>query len=146
MAYWDTSCLIKLYTAEPDSNDFEAYVIGGATLVTLAFARLELHAALQRKEAANDLQPGGAQQALAAYDADVSLGLISVKTMNSAVVQKFDAIIEQCYRQRPVIPLRTLDAIHISTAAVVAESLVVATDRRLREAALSVGFAVYPPP
>lgn len=146
MAYWDTSCLLKLYAPEADSIDFEAQVLSGVTLVTSQIARLELHAALQRKEAAGDLLPGGARRALAAYDADVALGLIGVAAMDLAVVRTFDEIVEQCYHRQTPILLRTLDAIHVSTAALAAESVIVATDRRLREAALSLGFSVYPPP
>ena len=116
------------------------------TLVTSELARLELHAALQRKEAAGDLLPGGARRALAAYDADVTSGLIVVKAMDSVVVRRFGAIVEHCYRHVPPILFRTLDAIHVSTAAVATESIVVATDKRLREAALSLGFAVFPSP
>jgi predicted nucleic acid-binding protein len=41
--------------------------------------------------------------------------------------------------------LRTLDAVHLSTAVVAGELEIVATDKRLREAALSLGIAVYPP-
>ena len=146
MAYWDTSCLLKLYAPEADSIDFEAYVLGGATIVTSGIARFELHAALQRKEAAGDLRSGGARQAISAYDADVAHGRISVKMIDSVVAQEFDAIVEQCYRRQPPISLRTLDAIHISTAGAVAESIVVATDRRLREAAFSLDFPSIQPP
>jgi uncharacterized protein len=146
MAYWDTSCLLKLYAPEADSTDFEVHVMDSVTLVTSVIARLELFAALQYKEAANDLHAGGARQALAAYDSDVALGLISVRAMDSAVVEKFEAIIEQCYRRSPPLYLRTLDAIHLSTATVVEESEIVATDKRLREAALGLGFSIYPAP
>jgi uncharacterized protein with PIN domain len=52
MAYWDTSCLVKLYVPEADSAVFTAHISGGATVVTSAIARLELWATLRRKEAA----------------------------------------------------------------------------------------------
>jgi predicted nucleic acid-binding protein len=54
-------------------------------------------------------------------------------------------MIGQCYfRERP-IQLRTLDAIHLSTASIVGASVLVATDRRIRAAAESFGFTVFPP-
>ena len=146
MSYWDTSCLLKLYAPETDSLDFETRVLGGATLVTSEIARLELHAALQRKEAAKDLQAGGARRALAAYDADVAAGLVSVRPISPMIVAKFEAIIEKCYGQHPVVPLRTMDAIHLATAAEAAELEIVVTDKRLREAAIVLGFSVYPSP
>jgi uncharacterized protein len=146
MSYWDTSCLIKLYVPEADSAECRAHVVGGATLATSEIARLEMYAALQRKEARNDLHPGGARRALAAYDADVAAGFVSVIAMDPAIVEKFEVIIDRCHHQSPPVLLRTLDAIHLASASVAAESEVVATDKRLREAALSLGFSVYPFP
>src|SRR5580658_1690645 len=135
MAYWDTSCLFKLYAPEPDSTILRAHALKSATIVTSQITRLEIWAALQRKETSRDLQPGGARTALDAYDADVAAAMISVKPLDRAVVEKFEAIIEQSARNSPPLPLRTLDAIHLSTAAAFAESQIVATDNRLREAA-----------
>jgi len=144
MAYWDTSCLIKLYAAEADSIDFQAHVYGDPAVVTSEIARLELCAALHRKEAAGGLQPGGARRELAAYDADVAAGLIAVNGISPAIVEHFEVIIERCHQQSPPLLLRTLDAIHLATAAVSGESQIVATDKRLRDAALLLGFTVYP--
>jgi predicted nucleic acid-binding protein len=146
MAYWDTSCLIKLYAFEADSADFQAHALAGSSVVTSEITRLELHAAPQRKEAARDLQVGGARQLLRVFDSDVANGLILVKALAPAVAAQFDAIIEQCYRQTPVLPLRTLDGIHIATAVDAGESEFVATDKRLRDAALKLGFTLYPIP
>jgi predicted nucleic acid-binding protein len=75
MAYWDTSCLVKLYAPEADSADLKAHVVSGVTVVT-----------------------------------------------------------------------SEIDAIHLSTALVSAETQVVATDLRLRDAAMRMGLGVYPPP
>jgi predicted nucleic acid-binding protein len=146
MAYCDTSCLLKLYAPERDSTTFKSYVVSGVTLVTSEIARLELWATLRRKKAAGDLQPGGARRALGAFDSDISAKLIAIEAIDSQVVARFEAIIEQMHGLKPAIQLRTLDAIHLSTAAVSGESEVVATDRRLRDAALRLNFTIYPPP
>jgi predicted nucleic acid-binding protein len=55
-------------------------------------------------------------------------------------------IIERAFGQSPAIMLRTLDAIHLAAAIVSGELEVFATDKRLREAAISLGLSVYPPP
>ncbi len=34
MSYWDTSCLIKLYTPEPDSATFHTHLATGGACVT----------------------------------------------------------------------------------------------------------------
>jgi len=146
VAYWDTSCLLKLYAPEADSLSFKAHALHASTLTTADITRLELFAALRRKEAAGDLHNGGARLALSAYDADVAAGLIAVTGMNRQIVERFEEIIERSSSQAPPIMLRTLDAIHLAAAIVSGESEVVATDKRLREAAISLGLAVYPPP
>jgi hypothetical protein len=58
---------------------------------------------------------------------------------------EYETIIEQCHGQTPALPLRTLDGIHLATARVSGEWEVTTTDGRLREAALVLGFSVYPP-
>lgn len=145
MAYWDTSCLVKLYAPEADSAVFKAHVVNGAMVVTCEIARMELWATLRRKEAVGDLDAGGARKALQAYDADVAAGQITVEAMDTAVAAEYEAIIDQCHGQTPTLPLRTLDAIHLASARVSGESEVIATDKRLREAALVLGFRLYPP-
>ena len=146
MAYWDTSCLLKLYAPEADSAALEAQLVSGATVVTSEITRWELWAALRRKEAAGDLSAGGARQALQAYDADILAGQIAMEPLSAAVVTEFEAIIEKCVGQTPPVLLRTLDAMHLAVATVAGEVELVATDRRLLEAALTLGFRVYPPP
>lgn len=145
MAYWDTSCLVKLYAPEADSAVFKARVVNGATVVTCEIARMELWATLCRKEAEGDLGAGGARKALEAYDSDVASGQIAVEAMDAAVAAEYETIIENFHGQTPALPLRTLDAIHLASAKVSGESEVIATDKRLREAALVLGFSVYPP-
>lgn len=50
----------------------------------------------------------------------------------------------QCYQQTPPIPLRTLDALHLATARVAGETEIVATDKRMRDAAKLLGFTLFP--
>ena len=49
-----------------------------------------------------------------------------------------------CYRRRPALPLRTLDALHLASARVAGEVEIVATDAKLREAASILGFTLFP--
>jgi predicted nucleic acid-binding protein len=84
--------------------------------------------------------------ALDTYDADVAAGLIRMEALGRAVVAKFEEIVERFHHPAPLMPLRTLDTIHLSTAVVAGETEMVATDKRLRAAALQMGFALYPPP
>jgi predicted nucleic acid-binding protein len=145
MAYWDTSCLVKLYVPEMDSAFFRSHVVGGATIVTSELARLELWTTFRRKEALGDVAHGGGLQALRAYDTDVLGGLVTVVPMTAIVRSQFESVIEQCLSRVPPLPLRTLDALHLATAVTSSESQFVATDKRLRGAASMLGLTVYPP-
>jgi hypothetical protein len=49
MSYWDTSCLIKLYTPEPDSQIFRDFLDVGAACVTCDITPLEFWATVRRK-------------------------------------------------------------------------------------------------
>ena len=146
MAYWDTSCLLKLYAAEPDSVALQSHLLAETTTVTSMITRFELWGALRRKESLGDLRRSAARTALAAYDADVASRLIQIAPLDTMVLAKFELTIEQCYSRSIPIALRTLDAIHVATALISGETEVVATDSRLREAARFLGLNVYPPP
>ena len=50
MSYWDTSCLVKLYTPEPDSEIFADILAGGDHCITCDLAPLEFWATVHRKE------------------------------------------------------------------------------------------------
>ena len=145
MAYWDTSCLLKLYVAEADSPQLQAHAAKGDVIRTSSVTRLELFTAFCRKEAAGGLAAGQAVGTLALYDADVLTGTIAVTPVSPAVTRAFELLVSQLYGRQPAIPLRTLDALHLATADVLGEAEMVTTDKRLRDAALVHGLTVFPP-
>jgi predicted nucleic acid-binding protein len=144
MGYWDTSCLAKLFLVEADSVVLRAHMADTGTVITGEIARMELWVALRRKEADGDLAEGGAQEALQKFDQEVAAGRVKVLAMDSAMELEFDSVIDQCYSADPQIYLRTLDAIHLASARLSGESEMVTTDRRLRDAAVMLGFTVFP--
>ncbi len=144
MAYWDTGCLLKLYVTEPNSAYFKALVLSNPRVVTSEIAQFEVFAALHRKEAITDLPAGGAARALVDWNADISTGLIQVIPISIVVSQTYQIAVEHCYRQSPALQLRTLDAIHLASALASQEPQIVATDKRLRDAAVSMGLVVLP--
>ncbi|NQX02856.1 PIN domain-containing protein [bacterium] len=62
MSYWDTSCLIKLYTPEPDSQIFRDFLAEGTACVTCDITPLEFWATVRRKESEGTLAPGEARK------------------------------------------------------------------------------------
>ena len=60
------------------------------------------------------------------------------------VEREFGQVLAFCYSQSPMIPIRTLDALHLASARVAGESELVATDKRMRDAAKALGFSLFP--
>lgn len=129
MIYLDTSAMVKLVVAEPESaalidwlneHDIEP-------LVTSVIGRIELLRAAMRVDAAGT---AAARQLLASVD-----GLILT-----------DEIVEQAGALAPS-ELRTLDAIHLATALVYRRSITAlcAYDHRLLAAARVHGLPVVSP-
>ena len=85
MSYWDTGCLVKLYTPEPNSVQFSSYLAANSTCVTADLAPLEFWATVRRKEAEGLLSAGGAQKVQTAFESDIDAGLIQVQASDESV-------------------------------------------------------------
>lgn len=145
MSYWDTSCLIKLYTPEPDSGLFQNRLAAGGSCVTCDITPLEFWATVRRKESEGVLALGGARKVQSALEEDIDAGLVSMKACDALVRAEFALVVDRCHALQPPVFIRTNDALHLAAAKCTGETEIVATDRRLREAALALGFSVFPP-
>jgi uncharacterized protein len=135
MSYWDTSALAKLYLQEPDSADFLRKAANEPVIVTAKLALIEMRRVAFRKESEGFIQAGTAEAILNQMNQDISSGEVRIVEMDARVEVALNAIMATCYRRTPPLPLRTLDAIHLTAAQVAGETELVVTDRRLREAA-----------
>ena len=144
MSYWDTSCIVKLYTPEPDSEMFRDYLAQGVACVSCDITALEFWATVRRKEAEGVLAPGEARKVQTALESDLADGSILIKPCDSTVRSRFDQIVDQCHSFIPPIFIRTNDALHLAAAGCAGETEIVATDKRLRQAALALGHTVFP--
>lgn len=146
MSYWDTSCLIKLYTPEPDSGLFQNRLAAGGSCVTCDITPLEFWATVRRKESEGVLALGEARKVQSALEEDIDSGLVSMRTCDALVRKEFESVVETCHALRPAVFIRTNDALHLAAARCAGEMEIVATDKRLRDAALALGFSVFPFP
>jgi predicted nucleic acid-binding protein len=146
MSYWDTSCLVKLYTPESDSPVFASYLATHPSCVTADLSLLEFWATVRRKETEGTLATGEAQRVQTALEQDGSAGAISIVEIDQRVRVEYKAVVHRCLSQTPPIYIRTNDAQHLAAAKCAGESEIVATDKKLRDAALLLGFTVFPPP
>lgn len=147
MSYWDTSALLKLFVVENDSATFRHYAAeSSGRWVTSEWTRLELWSALRRKEAEGFLPRAQARSLLADFDTGASQGDWKLQPDSPRARLEFERVVEECLSQAPPLFIRTLDALHLATAVTAGETELVTADKRLREAALLFGFALFPPP
>lgn len=126
--YLDTSALVKVVVAEPESPALRAWLAAtDRNPVSCDLARTELFRAVRRAA------PGFLLRAREVLD---SVTLVEVTT----------AIFEDAGRLDPTI-LRTLDAVHLAAALELGDDLdgIVTYDDRLAEAARANGVAVSVP-
>jgi predicted nucleic acid-binding protein len=144
MSYWDTSALAKLYLLEPDSADYSQKAALDPAIATTRFALFEMRRVAFRKESEGFIQAGTAENVLALVNQDIAAGQIGIVELDLKVEAEFNAIMATCYRHAPPLPLRTLDALHLASARADHQIELVATDKRMREAAKLLGLSLFP--
>ncbi len=144
MSYWDTSALLKLYVAEPDSGVFLAFAASAPKLVTAFIGKHEARAAFLRRETEKVLSPGGGEACYQKLLHDLNLGRLEVILESTQLEDEFGRILAQCLSHSPPILVRTNDALHLAAAKVTGETEFLSADGKQRAAATFLGFTVLP--
>lgn len=127
LTYIDSSAIVKLVVAEPESNVLRRYLSRRQPLVSSALARTEV---------ARALLPSGPEALARGDDALRRIQLLRVN----------DRVLSEAGRMEPA-ELRSLDAIHLASASQLAPSVtrIVTYDERMAEAARAIGWSVASP-
>jgi predicted nucleic acid-binding protein len=127
MIYLDSSALVKLVVLDTESRALRGYLRDEPTRITCALARTELLRAVR---------PVG----------PAALALARRVLRSIDLVRLDDALLDAAAMLEP-IGLRSLDAIHLAAAQLVAPTLraVVTYDHRMAEAATALGFPTVAP-
>jgi predicted nucleic acid-binding protein len=144
MAHWDTSALLKLYLAEPDSTVFEGIAPANTSPGTAFIARHEARTAFSRREAEGALPPGEAENLYQSLVSDMEAGLVLEQPQSPALEAELGDVLRLCLMSSPPVFVRTNDALHLAAARVAGETEFVTADVRQRAAALHLGFKVLP--
>jgi predicted nucleic acid-binding protein len=139
--YLDSSIIVKLLVAEPDS-EFFINSLKGRPLAVSELAQTEVFSALLSRERAGKISAADRRRAWREFEARIEAGEIQLKPLNSVVLRKAMRSLEHCH---PKVPLRTLDAIHLATVDLCQDFPLATTDARLRDAAAGLGFDLFPP-
>jgi predicted nucleic acid-binding protein len=141
LIYWDTSCALKLYVRESDSELWEERAVDcREDLVASALLEAELAYALIRKESLGDVRPGGADALLARFRRDVEWARFTLYPVGTDVLHTAVELANRCVKVGKSGAVRTLDGIHLATAQLLKCSAVATADRRMRAAAESLGI------
>lgn len=145
MIYWDTSALVKLYVAEPDSPYFlELAEETGRQIVSSAIAATEVLCALYGMEHRRVLKRGGARRIHEEFLSDSGTGRIVTIPFGPDIAGEAKKLVELASRPPKGFLIRSLDAIHVASAVISKASFVVATDERLRRATELMGLKLCP--
>jgi predicted nucleic acid-binding protein len=136
--YLDTSVLVKRYTAEPDSAEVDALLVG-STLVTSELAIGEVWSALLSKERGRVLSASQRDAAWRAFNEDIEEGELRIIPRDGVMIREAN---EAMLSVHPYVPLRTLDAIQLATYQSVITGALFTKDKRMRDAAKLLGLTV----
>jgi len=141
LIYWDTSCVLKLYTPEDDSGVYLDMADGsGEPLFSSEVLNTELFYALCQKESRGYIKSGWAERLHQKFRSDVENGRLVLLAVGHDVLAQAVEVARSCYAQKPPIMLRTLDGIHLGTALAAKCTEIVTTDRRMRQGAELLGL------
>lgn len=140
-SYWDTSCVVKLYCRESDSEVFlEALANEAEPLRSSSLLEAELFFALQQKWARGETGTRSPESLFEEFLDDVERGRIHLYPVGSDVIEESRRVAQVCFNHQPSIPLRTLDGLHLATARLAHCDRIFSTDLRMKSAAALLGF------
>ena len=133
MIYVDTSALAAIYFPEAASDRIERIVLAESACAISELTEVELFSATSRRLRMRELSRRDANAVAASFRADLSSNILEILPITSANYRYARGLIA-----RFDMPLRTLDALHLSLAA--SEGLEMLTlDRALARSARRLG-------
>lgn len=139
IVYAESSAVLAWLLHEPDSEPVRTALQAADMIVTSRLTVIECARALHRARTAERLSDEGV---LAAQR------LLDEATDNWVIMDLVGDVTTRAARPFPTEPIRTLDALHVASAAVYYQGLgalsVLSLDDRVRANALALGMAVVP--
>jgi predicted nucleic acid-binding protein len=134
--YIDTSVAVKLYVGEPDSEECEA-VVADMNLVSSMLLYCELQSALLSKVSRGKISEKVKTEIWNEFEMNISDQKIRLLPLNDLLVRDAADLVSGLH---PVVPLRTLDALHLATYLSAEAGLLFTKDSRMLQAAAKMGL------
>lgn len=138
--YLDSAIIVKLLVREADSAWFDRQV-RLHELWSSELALAEVRSAILIKERAGLVSVVPRKSAFARFESLHADEVLRLHPLNLAVVQQAAGLLTSCH---PEVALRSLDAIHLSTAMMHPRGALCTTDGKLRAAAKRMGVTCFP--
>ena len=138
MIYADTSALVKRYLEEPFSAEFDALLQQGAMAIS-RLAVVELRCALARRRRNREIDALRENRINAELASDIQDGALRLGSVGDA---DFTAAYHLIGRLAE-LPLRSLDALHLTAAEQLGANAFATADQTQAEAAAALGFSVH---
>jgi predicted nucleic acid-binding protein len=137
--YWDTSCVIKLYTQESDSLHWQKLAVAETgKRVASSLLEVELAFALRQKELRMEVTSGGTAALIRLFRHDVNAGRFTLFPLGADVIHRATLLADEA--ASTACGLRTLDGLHLATAAILRCSGIATTDTHMRAGAQMLGI------
>ena len=135
--YLDTSALIKLYVAEAFSNEVERLVAAADGLVISRLSMLEWHCAMARRLRTGQITQDYLNIARTEFTRHLADGYFRIVSFDDTLL--IDAL--RVLDSVSPVPLRTLDAIHLTAARNAGVARLATADRVMADAANTLNLA-----
>ena len=139
MVFVDTSALIKRYITEANSDEFDAFFMAHTPLAISRLTLVEMRCTLAQRRRNNEITALLEEQAMDEVRTDIQDGALIVHPINDDQVVHALHLIEQL----APLPLRTLDALHLSAAIRINARKFATADKNQAEAAKSLGLTIF---
>lgn len=136
--YVDTSALLKWYLQEPFSEEFSEFVQHhpGARISSLTVT--EMHCTLSRLTRNRDISAPYAAEAISTFSAQLAAGYLNLMPIEDNYFAHATELIDSLK-----LPLRTLDALHLSVAHATGSKQFATADKVQAKAARSLGMQTH---
>jgi len=138
MDYLDTSALAKWYLNERGSEEFSEWIQAAGDVHISTLTVVEMRCLLARRGRNNELGPKLEQRLFSTFENDINKGYLIRHPVQDYMFEQALALIQSLQQ----IPLRTLDALHLSIAQAIRADTLVTADKQMVAAAKKVGFTV----
>jgi predicted nucleic acid-binding protein len=138
--YLDSGIIVKLLVREADSLFFNQ-TLAGRALNSSELCLTEVHSSLLSKERAGQISRTHRQIASGRFSDLIEDEVLKLLPLDRRVLERANAILSAC---QPVVPLRTLDALHVATCDLYRCEALCATDGRMRQAGAQLALKIFP--